>query len=53
MSEQMTARSPVVLTDAYEDANKSYIKAETREAKDSDLFYKHVSLKPADDIHAR
>ena len=49
----MTTRAPVVFADAFEDANKTFIQNKTREAKDSDLFYKHVSLKPADDVYAR
>jgi hypothetical protein len=49
----MTARTPVVFADAFEDANKKFIQDKTREAKDSDLFYQHISLKPDDDIYAK
>lgn len=53
VSDQMTARTPVVFADAFEDANRKFIKDKTMAAKDSDLFYKHVSLKPDDDIYAK
>jgi hypothetical protein len=49
----MTTQSPVVFADAFEDANKSFVQNKTRVAKDSDLFFKHVSLKPADHDYAR
>ena len=53
VSEQMTARAPVVFADAFEDANKKFIQDQTMAAKDSDLFFKHVSLKPDDGIYAK
>ena len=53
VSDQMTAQTPVVFADAFEDANKKFIQDKTREANDSDLFYKHISLKPDDGIYAK